>query len=114
MGLHDELRHLTETDGAPVVRVERYEAVVLETPETERCVCGRRWPGQQRGERFVAGDRPALGAGDGGVVMEVFGVVRTVEALAVRLVRAVLGAGARHPRFVLWGAVIWLVAGVAS
>jgi hypothetical protein len=113
MGLHDELRHLTGNDKAPVVRVERYEAVVLEPTGPEgRCVCGRRTGQPGSGEGFVAGQNPALGSGGG--LMEVWAVLRMIEALAVRIAGRVLAAGARHPRFVLWAAVLWLVAGVVS
>ena len=114
MGLHDELRrHVGE--GAPVVRVERYEAVVLEPDIEGRCACGRGWPSRP-GDRSVAEEgSPALVAGSGGSLMEqVVLVARMVESLAVRVVRSVLAMGARHPRFVLWAAVVWLVAVAVS
>jgi len=115
MGLHDELRHQYVGEDAPVVRVERYEAVVLEPDAEGRCACGRRWPSRGR-DRFVAGEgSPALVAGSGGSLMEqVVSVARMVEALAVRVVRSVLAMGARHPRFVLWAAMVWLVAVAVS
>jgi len=115
MGLHDELRHYVDGD-APVVRVERYEAVVLEPGMEGRCACGRGWSSSRGRDRFVAGEgSPALVAGSGGSLMEqVVSVARMVEALAVRVVRSVLAMGARHPRFVLWAAMVWLVAVAVS
>lgn len=107
-----EIRRLFDA-GEVVVRVERYEAVVLEPPDVGR----RRCPdGQQGAGGFVAGDRPAVGAGvgAGGALMDVVAVARDFEALVVRAVAWLFRIGARHPRLVLWGAVAWLVAGVIA